>query len=100
MELYTANVVTDQSLISSTPDHVASQLNGDTVILHLQSGQYFGLNEVGSYVWNLIQQPTSLAALRSSLLETYDVELDQCDRDLKSLLHDLSHAGLIEINPG
>ncbi|HIK55714.1 MAG TPA: PqqD family protein [Synechococcales cyanobacterium M55_K2018_004] len=89
--------LTDQTQIVATSELVASELAGEVVILSLKSGLYYGLNEVGSCIWNLIQQPISVAEIRQALLSQYEVEFDQCDRDLKALLSDLSHAGLVEI---
>ncbi|WNZ22757.1 PqqD family protein [Leptolyngbya sp. NK1-12] len=84
-------------LISATKDQVSSDLVGETVILNLKSGVYFGLNEVGTTIWNLIQQPRTLQSIHTSLLAEYDVDSEQCMQDLIAILHDLQAAELIEI---
>jgi len=67
------------------------------VILHLGSGTYYGLNAVGSTIWNLIQEPRTIAEIHDRLLQQYEAEFGECERDLLNILDDLSKAGLVEI---
>jgi hypothetical protein len=91
--------MTDDSILTITKDQISSNLAGEAVILNLQSGVYFGLNEVGARIWDLLQQPISVKQIRDTLLAEYTVELDDCDRDLQEILQQLQVAGLIEEAP-
>jgi hypothetical protein len=88
--LATANLV-------ATSAQVSSELSGETVILNLQDGLYFGLNEVGNTIWQQIQQPTPFSQIRSRILAEYDVEPEVCEQDLVNILNQLHHVGLVEI---
>jgi len=79
-------------------EHVVCHLDGEAVLLHLAKGAYYGLNSVGTRVWSLIQSPMQVSAIRDALLAEYDVEPSACEKDLKSLLDDLSKCGLIEVH--
>lgn len=81
----------------ATPEQVSSDLAGESVILNLKTGMYFGLNEVGASVWNLLQQPRSVTDICTQILEEYEVESEQCERDVLTLLHELIESDLIEI---
>jgi hypothetical protein len=85
------------SLIKVAKEQVACDLAGEAVILNLKSGQYFGLNEVGARIWNLIQQPKKVGAVLDALLKEYDVALDHLERDLFALLEQMVINGLIEV---
>jgi hypothetical protein len=89
--------LSDTSLITATQEQVSSDLAGESVILNLKSGVYYGLNAVGASVWNLVQQPKTLSQVRDALLEEYEVDGDVCDRDLRTILTELYEAGLIEV---
>jgi hypothetical protein len=82
--------------IVAAKDQVSCDLRGETAILHVRTGIYYGLDPVGTFVWNLIQKPTTFDQLRDSVLSEYDVESDQCERDLCTLLEELAAAQLIE----
>jgi Coenzyme PQQ synthesis protein D (PqqD) len=65
------------------------------VILHLGSGTYYGLNAVGSTVWDLIQEARTIAEIHDRLLQQYEADAGECD--LLNVLDDLSKASLVEI---
>ena len=77
-------------------DQLSSELGGETVILHLGAGVYYGLDEVGARVWVLLQRPRRVGDLCRELLAEYDVEAERCERAVLDLLAELSNAGLIE----
>lgn len=85
------------SSVVAAPNQVSCDLAGETALLQLKSGVYFGLKDVGTLVWSLIQEPRSFAALRDAILKEYDVAPDRCERDLLALIEELSAAGLVEI---
>ena len=70
------------------------------MILHLGSGTYYGLNAVGSTVWDLIQEARTIAEIHDRLLQQYEVDAGECERDLLNVLDDLSKASLVEIRDG
>lgn len=81
--------------IQAAQDLVCSDLKGETVLLNLASGNYYGLDEVGSRVWSLLHDSTTFEALFDTLLDEYDVPPRQCESDLRSLLSRLWKAGVI-----
>jgi hypothetical protein len=93
-------VFNEQVIISADTQQVSSSLpDGDVVILSLKNGVYFGLNPVGARVWALIQKPILVKDLIALLLDEYQVDRQQCGRDLDSLLHDLAGNGLLQVQP-
>ncbi|AFZ15086.1 hypothetical protein Cri9333_4300 [Crinalium epipsammum PCC 9333] len=90
-------MISDNSLIVAKKEQVSSALAGEAVILNLESGVYYGLNPVGASIWNLIQKSTSVREIRDAILEEYNVDFDQCDRDVKALLEQLQDQGMIEV---
>jgi hypothetical protein len=76
---------------------VSANLDGEVVILGFKSGSYYGLDQVGVFVWDLLQKPHKVSDLRDAIFEQYDVDLAQCERDLLALLVDLAERQLIEI---
>ena len=85
------------SSVVAVKEQLSSELAGEAVILDVKSGVYYGLNEVGASIWNLIQEPKTVNEIRDAILKEYFVEPEQCDRDLKELLKQLADKGLIEV---
>lgn len=85
------------SIIRAAGEQVSCDLAGEAAILNLRSGQYFSLNDVGTRIWNLIQEPKTVGAVLESVLAEYDVEPDRIERDLLALFENMATHGLIEI---
>ena len=90
--------LTTSSIIVAAKGQVSTDLGGEAVILGLESGRYYSLNDSGSMVWDMIQEPRPVAELRDAILDEYDVESDACERDLLALLGQLADEGLITVN--
>jgi len=84
------------SIVVASPQQVSCPLGEESAILSLSNTIYYGLNPVGTRVWNLLQKPRSIAELRDALIDEYDVEAERCERDLLELLDKMSAEGLIE----
>jgi hypothetical protein len=82
--------------IRISKDVLAQELEGETVILDLASESYFGLNEVGTRIWALVEEGQSREAVVDTLVDEYDVERDVLEKDVSELLDQLNEAGLIE----
>jgi hypothetical protein len=76
---------------------VFRDLKGEAVLLNLETGVYFGLDSVGSRIWNLIQEHESLEKVLSILLEEYEVGKARCRKDLLEILAQMNEKGIIEI---
>ena len=76
---------------------VSANLDGEVVILGYKSGSYYSLDQVGAFIWNLLQEPKKVSEIRDAIWKEYEVELAQCERDLIALLEDLARKQLIEI---
>lgn len=83
--------------LSIVGDPVFTEIPGETVILDERSGRYFGLDDVGTFVWRLLRQTTTLRSLVAAVTEEYDVAADVCEEDLRALLGDLRSADLVAI---
>ena len=89
--------MTEATVVRAAPSQVSTVLDGEAVLLELNRGVYFGLNEVGTRVWQLVQAPTPVAAVRDAICREYDVPPDRCFEDVTSLLDRLQNEGLVEV---
>jgi hypothetical protein len=78
-------------------DIVAREVGGETVLLDLDAGTYFGLNSVGGRVWQLLaDEPLGQDELCHRLTEEFDAPTEEIAADLQGLLQDLLDNGLIQ----
>ena len=72
-------------------------MEGETIVLQLESGTYFSLNEVGVTVWNALDEARTVNDLKERVLAEYNVEDAQCSADIRALLEDLLKEKMIEV---
>ena len=74
---------------------LVSHLAGETVLMNTATGDYFGINAVGTKIWNLLAQPVSTDSLVESLVGTYDISIEQCGVEVKQFLQNLESRKLV-----
>lgn len=70
-------------------------LDGEAVLLETVTGRYFGLNEVGTRMWSLLQLHGEIEAVCHALLAEYDAPEDLLREDLLRFVDTLAATGLI-----
>ena len=85
----------------SIPESVLVQnLEDESVLLNLDSEQYFGLDDVGTSMWEGLKETESVETAYEKLLKMYEVEPEQLRQDLDNLVKKLQEHGLVEIIQG
>ena len=75
----------------------AQEVDGEMVLLDMESENYFGLDEVGTAIWHAMQDKETLQEVLEALLEQYEVEEEVLKRDLLDFVGKLHESGLIEV---
>ena len=81
--------------ITISPDVISQEVSGETVLLDLESENYFGLDEVGTRIWQLLQENKDLSSVVTTMLEEYEVSEEQLNEDMDALLGEVHTLGLI-----
>lgn len=78
------------------PPHIMTRRVGeDVVVLDLQSGIYFGLDEIGVRVWGLLEKGETVSAAIAAIAEGYDVAQETVRTDVCELVQELLDRGLL-----
>jgi hypothetical protein len=93
----TRDFLSGPTVVAAADEILVSDFGDELVLLNLRDGVYYGLDGVGARIWTLIKQPTTLDAIRDTLVAEYEVDLARCEKDLARLLADLVTRGLAEI---
>jgi hypothetical protein len=77
----------------------AQEIDGEMVLLDMNSENYFGLDEVGTAIWKAIEEKKMIQDVYETLLEEFDVEEEVLKKDLIDFIKELESSGLIEVKP-
>ena len=86
-----------ESVVVVSPNQVSCDLAGEAAVLQMSSGVYYSLNEIGTQIWKLIEQPRSIEDVCEVLLEEFDVDAERCQRSTLLLLEKLLEYELIKV---
>jgi hypothetical protein len=79
-------------------DAVFRELDGEAVILQIGVGMYFGLDPIGTRLWQLIETHGRLRPVLDAALAEFDVAPDVLERDLIELVSGLADKQLVVVN--
>jgi hypothetical protein len=85
---------------AAAPAHVLVRLlDQESVLLNLETEQYFGLDETGTRMWQLVTTSPNIDAAYQELLAEYDVQPEMLRENLNELLGRLVAYGLLQVLP-
>lgn len=93
----TDRTIPASAIVVAASDVLSSELGSEHVLLNLQDGTYYGLEDAGGEIWKLLQTPIAVAEICRAIVETYDVDPERCREDVVRLLGDLVERRLVEI---
>jgi len=87
-----------KTILRRDVDLLFNQIDGEVVMLSIENSKYYGMDKVGSRIWELLENPLTFKELVNILMDEYNVSEDKCTndtlcflvklRDRKLLLHD------------
>jgi hypothetical protein len=83
------------TLVRVPKDVVFRELDGEAVILNLESGMYFGLDPIGTRIWRLVEENGSLRAVWEAMQREFEAPGDTLRSDLLTFINELSAKGLV-----
>src|ERR1700677_1515447 len=89
--------LTDDSVVVQDTEPVAARVDGDVVMLSEREGAYFGLNSVGSKIWDLIAEPRCIGDIHQSLAALYQVDEETLKREVMTFLEELLARKLVRL---
>ena len=75
-----------------------TDLDGEKVMMNLDKGEYFMMNEVGSRIWEIISEPINVKGIVDTLRSEYEVDEETCKDTVIEFLGRLDYADLISIS--
>lgn len=88
-------MVTLDSVVKITDDVIFQELEGEAVLLNMQSEIYFGLNGMGTRIWQLLKTHGRLRSISETILNEYDIDEEQLGNHLCEFIDKLHSKGLV-----
>lgn len=81
--------------LAPSPDAVESRVGDETVLLHLKSGIYFGLDAMGTRIWEMLKDGMASREICARIAEEHDVPLATVEEDARRFLGELKDNDIV-----
>lgn len=72
-------------------------MDGDTVMMSIDRGEYYGVTGVGTRIWELLENPTSLAQVITTISAEFEVDEATCQADAERFIQELMDNGMVSL---
>jgi hypothetical protein len=76
---------------------VVADMDGEKAMLNIGKGKYYGLDRIGSRIWELIETPRTVREVTVILRNEYDVLEENCQQDILGYFSSLHAQGLVDL---
>jgi hypothetical protein len=92
----TANQLSIESVVRRCDGFVTAEIDDEVAMLNIEKGTCYGLNKVGSKIWEMLEAPRRVSDICEILLQKFEVERSLCERQVLDLLEELRAEGMVE----
>ena len=85
------------SVVVRSQEILASDIDGEIVMMSIREGTYSGLDATGSEIWDLLENPRPVSEICEILMERYNVERERCQEDVLAFLNDMASDESIKV---
>lgn len=79
-------------------DVLFRELDGEAVLLNLADETYYGLDEVGTRIWQALAESDSIEKAMNQVRVEYDVDDQTLAEDMSELIGELVRRGLLYVD--
>ena len=90
-------MIKTESYIKRNKEVFASEIDDEVVMMNVDTGKYYGMDTVGSRIWELIAEEIQVREVINKLMEEYDVGEEQCEKDVLEFLNELYENKLVQV---
>jgi hypothetical protein len=91
------NTMGPDTVVVQVEELVSTNLDGETVMMSVENGKYYGMDKIGSRIWAIMDQPRSVSNICDILLGEFDVGREQCELDVLHFLNKLAEDTLLRV---
>lgn len=86
------------SKLKTSKEVLSREIEGETVLLNVETGIYFGLDATGTAVWNALQKKNRFGDIMKAVQDQFEVDPKTCREDLTRFISSLEKHGLLQVH--
>ena len=86
--------LTLETSIQQNKNILASDIDGDKVMMSIENSEYYGLGLSGSFIWDQLETTITINDLVNCVIVKYNVSKEKCFNDILPFLENLHEKDL------
>ena len=86
-----------QVLTRKSVDYLHAKLDGEMVLMHIDSAEYYGMDKTTTHIWELLEEDMSLGQMVETLVGIYEVDYDTCKKEIEPVLEDMIQKDMVRL---
>jgi hypothetical protein len=91
------SMIDDETPLVRLEEPLTAQVDGETVMFHPDAGSYYVLGVVGSRVWDLLAQRSSVAEICATLRGEFAIDAETCRSEVLNFVNDMHRKRLVAV---
>lgn len=89
------NEITLDTTVSRADNIISSEIDGELVMMSIEHGSYYCMNDIASHIWDLIETPCRVGALVDTLMGEFEVDRATCETDVLNFFRNLQKSSVL-----
>lgn len=85
------------TLLKKSNDLIEANLGESLALMSIESGKYFGMNQVAKYIWKEMDEEISFDDLISRLINLFDIDSETCASNCREFLNQLYQKNMVNL---
>lgn len=87
-----------QSIITRNKAIMSADMDGETVMMSIDTSKYYNLGKTGGAIWKILEEPMQAEEIITTLMESYQLTKEQGEKDVLPFLQKMLNQQLISIS--
>lgn len=83
--------------ITRSNDFVFNEIDGEMVMMNIETGKYVSLNQTGKTIWHILEQNKTITQIIEEILAQYDVSQAQCTQEVSHFITQMVEQEVVKI---
>jgi hypothetical protein len=93
----TKKEITPDTMLQRKPGMLFNEIDGEVVMLSIENSEYYGMDKVGSRIWQLLENPMQFKELVNRLMDEYDVAEETCRQETMDFVKKMTEKKLLNM---
>jgi len=90
-------ILDPEQLVKRSSDIIASEVDGEVVMMSVDQGMYFGIDSIGAAIWKKLEEPKTIHSICEELIQEYDTDYATIQQDVNLFMKDLLEHNIVEV---